>query len=562
RSLLVDTIEEALEGLDDLSLLYLDLDGFKPINDRYGHAAGDVLLITVAERLRAGVPSEATVARLGGDEFAVLCRASSPTLARRLAEELHATLTHPIELEGHTVEVGASFGLVGTSMLAGSEVTADALLSAADAAMYEAKRDPERRVRTFDADIRARYERRCAVREAVRDALDRGEIDVAFQPDVTLATGQLHGLQVAPRLVASDLQHIDPDELVAAAQELGRLGALAGLVTDRLIGTVDAWVEEGLPVPPRLWVVASAGQLADIELHRRLVAVEARTGAAVGVQVHERVLADPSVVAALEELRGTGLRVAVMRFGAGTASFASLKQVGLDLLRVDPRFVVDVDVEPAFQATIQAFVQLAAALDVEVAADGLGSRAARFEQFAQYGTFADHISVNHAEFGVEILRQKGVLRDLDEGDQDLILRAIAYHNRRYLPEDETQECLYFSRMLRDADKLDIWNVVTEYYRNAGEEDSVLVQNFPDTPGISPAIYEDMVNARIANYMDVKNLNDFKLLQVGWVYDVNFPPTFRRIYERGYLDAIRRALPQSEQIEQIFSTAQAYLEARI
>lgn len=186
----------------------------------------------------------------------------------------------------------------------------------------------------------------------------------------------------------------------------------------------------------------------------------------------------------------------------------------------------------------------------------------RFEQFAQYGTFADHISVNHAEFGVEILRQKGVLRDLDEGDQDLILRAIAYHNRRYLPEDETQECLYFSRMLRDADKLDIWNVVTEYYRNAGEEDSVLVQNFPDTPGISPAIYEDMVNARIANYMDVKNLNDFKLLQVGWVYDVNFPPTFRRIYERGYLDAIRRALPQSEQIEQIFSTAQAYLEARI
>ncbi len=376
RSLLVRTVDEALGGLDDLGLLYLDLDGFKPINDRYGHAAGDVLLVTVADRLRAAVPPEALVARLGGDEFAVLCRSSSPTLAARLADELHAAVTRPIELEGHAVEVGASFGLVGTSMLAGSEITADALLSAADAAMYEAKRDPERRVRTFDADIRARHERRCTVREVVRAALDRGDVDIVFEPDVTLRTGQLHGLQVAPRLAATDLQHIDRDELVDAAQELGRLGALARLVIERLSETVDAWAREGLPVPPRLWVLTSAGQLADVELHRQLVAIADRTNAEVGVQVHERALADPSVVAALQKLRDTGLHVAVERFGAGTASFASLQQAGPDLLRVDPRFVVEADVQPAYQATIQAFVQLAAALQVEVAADGLSTRPA------------------------------------------------------------------------------------------------------------------------------------------------------------------------------------------
>ncbi len=186
----------------------------------------------------------------------------------------------------------------------------------------------------------------------------------------------------------------------------------------------------------------------------------------------------------------------------------------------------------------------------------------RFAQFAQYGTFADHLSINHAELGVQILREKGVLADLDESDRDLVFRAIAYHNRRDLPEDETETCLYFSRMLRDADKLDIWNVFAQYYCNGGKGDSVLVQNFPDTPGISPAIYQELVDTRVGNYMDVKNLNDFKLLQVGWVYDINFPPTFRRIYERGYLDAIRRALPQSGQIEQIFSAAQAYLNTRI
>jgi diguanylate cyclase (GGDEF)-like protein len=376
RSLLTITMEQALEGLGDVALLYLDLDGFKPINDRYGHAAGDTLLITVADRLRGAVPSDALVARLGGDEFAVLCPASSPTLARRLADDLHATLLRPIELDGHTVEVGASVGLVTTSMLAGSPVSSDGLLSAADAAMFEAKRDPERHVCAFDADIRARYERRCAVREAVRDALDRQAVDVAFQPDIAVTTGTLHGLQVTPRLRDSRLEHIGPDEVVDAAQELGRLGALARLVADRLSEVVDAWLAAGVPVPPRLWLVAAGGQLSDAALQRQLVAVAARTGVAVGVQVPERMVADASVAAALDDLRAAGLRVAVERFGAGAVSFAALRRVPLDLLRIDPRFVTEVDVQPALQAAVQAFVRLAGALDVEVAADGVGSRGA------------------------------------------------------------------------------------------------------------------------------------------------------------------------------------------
>ena len=118
-------------------------------------------------------------------------------------------------------------------------------------------------------------------------------------------------------------------------------------------------------------------------------------------------------------------------------------------------------------------------------------------------------------------------------------------------------------MLRDADKLDIWQVFAQYYRNGGEkENSVLIHNFPDTPGISPKIYSELIATRIANYTDVENLNDFKLLQVGWVYDVNYGPTFRRIHERGCLDSIRSALPDSQQVENIFSAARAYLNARL
>lgn len=373
RRLLIEAIEEALEGLGDLALLYLDLDAFKPINDRFGHAVGDTLLITVADRLRTGVDPHAVVARLGGDEFAVLAPASSPTLARRLADDLHAALVHPMELDGHTVEIGASIGLVTASLLGGGRVDADVLLSAADAAMYEAKRDPEHPVRVFDAEIRARHERRTAVREAVRSALDEGRIEVTFEPDMLLATGALHGLQVAPQLLDSPLDHVGTDELVEATQELGRLGALARLVTDRLIAVTDAWREEGLTIPPRLWLLATGGQLSDVELQRRLVAISTRTGAAVGVQVPERALADESVVAALQALGEVGLSVAVERFGSGTASFASLRQIRPDLLRLDPRFVTDLEEEPTLQAAVSAFVQLADALDVAVAADGVGS---------------------------------------------------------------------------------------------------------------------------------------------------------------------------------------------
>lgn len=187
----------------------------------------------------------------------------------------------------------------------------------------------------------------------------------------------------------------------------------------------------------------------------------------------------------------------------------------------------------------------------------------RFEQYVKFGTFADHLSVNHAEFGVEIMNDKQVLDSLDPEERKLILRAILYHNRRDLPIDETDACLRYAKMLRDADKLDIWQVFADYYRHGGEkENSVLIHNFPDTPGISPEIHAELVAARIANYSDVKNLNDFKLLQVGWVYDINFPPTFRRVHDRGYLDSIRSALPDSEQIDQVFFAAQAYLNDKL
>lgn len=185
----------------------------------------------------------------------------------------------------------------------------------------------------------------------------------------------------------------------------------------------------------------------------------------------------------------------------------------------------------------------------------------RFEQYARYNTFLDSRSLNHAEFGVKILREKGVLNSLDPSSRELILKAISYHNRATLPRHEDEVCLFFSRLLRDADKLDIWRVVTEYYgRKAnGEQNLAIELDLPDTPGVSDDVYRDLMAQKIVDIRSMENLNDFKLLQVGWVYDVNFVPTFRRLRQKKYLDVIRKALPESDAIREIFALVESYVD---
>lgn len=187
----------------------------------------------------------------------------------------------------------------------------------------------------------------------------------------------------------------------------------------------------------------------------------------------------------------------------------------------------------------------------------------RFEQFARYQTFVDLNSVNHALLGVKILKKTGVLNRLDKSLRDLILRVILYHNRFALPKNETVKCLLFAKLLRDADKLDIWRVLTDYYRQEdGKRNAAIELDLPDTPGISSDVYRDLMGGRIVNIRHLKNLNDFKLLQIGWIYDINFVQTLQCVQERGYLEMIRDVLPKSEKIAEIFNVLQTYISEQI
>jgi len=133
-----------------------------------------------------------------------------------------------------------------------------------------------------------------------------------------------------------------------------------------------------------------------------------------------------------------------------------------------------------------------------------------------------------------------------------------------LPDEDDESVRLHQRLLRDADKLDIWWVVTDYYREraAGKINPGLELNQPDTPGISPAVFERIMNGETVLFADLQNLNDFKLLQVGWVFDVNFAPTLRRLKERGYLDSIRSHLPDDENVNELFDCVNNYIEQRL
>jgi len=187
----------------------------------------------------------------------------------------------------------------------------------------------------------------------------------------------------------------------------------------------------------------------------------------------------------------------------------------------------------------------------------------RFEQYARYNTFVDFQSEDHAKLGIKIIKKYGVLNTFDTFTKDLILRTIAYHNRATIPENETDSCLFFSKLLRDADKLDIWKVVTDYYhRKKSSRNGAIELGLPDTPGISKEVYQDLMHKKIVDVNNIKNLNDFKLLQTGWIFDINFTPTFQRIKKRHYLEKIQNVLPESDKINSIFVLLYQHLDLQL
>lgn len=185
----------------------------------------------------------------------------------------------------------------------------------------------------------------------------------------------------------------------------------------------------------------------------------------------------------------------------------------------------------------------------------------RFEQFSRYKTFADKNSENHAALGVKILLETQVLQNLHPEDREIILKAVSFHNRAEIPPEANGNCLLIAKMLRDADKLDIWNVVTDYYKQKQAGlliNSSLELDLPDNNEISDSVFNSVLSGKIIKSSEICTLNDFKLLQMGWVFDLNFPHSLRQVKQRNYLQAIRDAISNREKAIQAFHAIGSHL----
>jgi putative nucleotidyltransferase with HDIG domain len=184
----------------------------------------------------------------------------------------------------------------------------------------------------------------------------------------------------------------------------------------------------------------------------------------------------------------------------------------------------------------------------------------RFEQYRRYKTFRDSDSINHAAFGAKVLTEAGVLESLSEGERAIIVRAVTLHNVFVLPAGLDERLTLFVRLVRDADKLDIWRVFIEYYEAPPERRASAVGlGLPDAPVCSSEIVEAVCNGKMANLSLVRTLNDFKLLQLSWVYDLNFPKSFQLLRENGYLRRLVASMPETDEGMRAVAAAESFLE---
>ncbi|MGB2808756.1 MAG: HD domain-containing protein [Sedimentisphaerales bacterium] len=188
----------------------------------------------------------------------------------------------------------------------------------------------------------------------------------------------------------------------------------------------------------------------------------------------------------------------------------------------------------------------------------------RFEQFVRYRTYVDGRSVNHCLLGLEVLRQTKVLEDVDETERQLIEKAIEYHGVKELPADLDGDCLLFSKLIRDADKIDALYVMTDCYRQYAENTPgfKLELELPDQPGYSDEVIEALLRRRRIDYSELRTLNDMKLCLLGWVYDVNFAPTLKRIKQLRLLEMLVDFLPKTEDIKRVRQKIFEYVDFRI
>jgi diguanylate cyclase (GGDEF)-like protein/PAS domain S-box-containing protein len=356
-----------------ITVLFLDLDDFKKVNDSLGHAEGDRLLIAAGERFLCCARAADSVARLGGDEFAILIEHVDGSDGRAgLLERLSAAMEHPFRLSGNQVQISASIGVATAS----GDETADDLLRNADVAMYAAKRRGKGRSETYEsrmyADVRSRLEMEAALREAI----DRGELTLHYQPIVALDTGAVYGVEALVRWEHPQYGHLLPQHFVPLAEETGLIVRLGGWVMREACGQVQQWRRAYPEISLSVSVNISGRQLQDAGITQEIQEALAQSGVdpgAVVLEITESVLMQQteSVLNRLRQLKALGLRLAIDDFGTGYSSLSYLQRFPIDILKIAKPFVDEVGAGVDKSALARAIVGLGETLKLRTIAEGI-----------------------------------------------------------------------------------------------------------------------------------------------------------------------------------------------
>ncbi|MEJ5211773.1 MAG: EAL domain-containing protein, partial [Burkholderiales bacterium] len=375
RELLEQAMVQAQRDETLLAVAFLDLDGFKTINDTWGHRAGDALLVQVADRIRGALRASDVVARQGGDEFTLLLMGirQIPDVTR-VADKLLAVVAKPYEIDGREVNVTASMGI---TLYPIDDADAENLLRNADTAMYRAKADGRNRYSFYTAEMNAEVRRRLEIETGLRQALREGQFEVFYQPQVEVNTGRWVGLEALVRWRHPERGLISPGEFIPVAEESGLIEPIGEWVLATVCRQIMAWNRRGLP-PLRVAVNLSARQFAKPALVEDVAAILAgegmiRCGGQLELELTESILMGDQLqsVARLEGLRALGLKLAIDDFGTGYSSLAYLKRFPLTALKIDRSFIQDLPDEENDTAIVNAIIQLANALKLDVIAEGV-----------------------------------------------------------------------------------------------------------------------------------------------------------------------------------------------
>jgi diguanylate cyclase (GGDEF)-like protein/PAS domain S-box-containing protein len=410
RSLLLARLDAALHHGEEVGVLFLDLDRFKIVNDGLGHAAGDLLLVQVALRLRDAMRPDDLVARLGGDEFVVLCRNADLATTQAVAARVLDILNQPMPTGSGEVVIGASIGIA----LGSPDDTAELVLRDADTAMYAAKGAGGGRVHVFSPALRDAVVRTHELEVELRAAVRADQLSLVYQPIVSLGQGWVTGCEALARWEHPRRGPVPPTEFIAVAEQSDLILELGEWVLRRALEDVRSWPSPVGGPPPTVSVNVSLRQLLSPRFAERvadLLADAAVTPSRLCLEVTETVLAGDvqPVVVVLEALRALGVRLSIDDFGTGHASLTYLAQFPVDQVKVDQTFVAGLGVDAGSAAIVGGVVAMSHTFDLRVVAEG-----------------------------VETEEQLEALRDLGcDGVQGYLLgvpmpqRELAFHLRRY-----------------------------------------------------------------------------------------------------------------------------------